>query len=442
MQERILIVDDDPMVLEVLSAVLSREGFQVTPASSGAEGLAALAEQPHSLALCDIRMPGMDGFELLAEIRRRHPELDVVLTTGYASVEGALDALALGAVDYLTKPLKPKEIVARLRSILRRRELEAEVLELQRSLHLRCDVRNLVSASPKMRAVATAVQRVADDGETVVLRGEPGSGRKFLARAIHYSGSRREEPFELVNCASPPHEGLGALLFGRREEPRSQRHGLLERHRGGSLHLHRLEHCPRDVQQRLGQALASRTAAGSGDGRPGPGRLIVSTDASPEDLLASGRLVPELGSLSKATAIHLPPLRERAADLPGLVAAFAEQYSVDQGHSIEVRPSALALLAEREFPGNLRELFALLRHAATLCLDGVLDDGILGLALGTAPISENGGRPIAADLGKREYQLVVRAVQRNPGRLDEAARELGVSRTTLWRRMRKYNIKT
>jgi transcriptional regulator of acetoin/glycerol metabolism len=146
--------------------------------------------------------------------------------------------------------------------------------------------------------------------------------------------------------------------------------------------------------------------------------------------------------LSKATAIHLPPLRERAADLPGLVAAFCEQYGVDQGRSIEVRPAALALLAEREFPGNLRELFALLRHAATLCLDGVLDEVVLRLALGTAPISENGGRPIAVDLGKREYQLVVRAVQRNPGRLDEAARELGVSRTTLWRRMRKYNIKT
>ena len=123
------------------------------------------------------------------------------------------------------------------------------------------------------------------------------------------------------------------------------------------------------------------------------------------------------------------------------MAAFCEQYSVDHGRAIEVDASALALLGARDFPDNVRELFALLRHAATLCLDGVVDDEVLLRALGTSPISENGRRPIAADLGQRELQLVLRAVQRNPGRLDEAARELGVSRTTLWRRMRKYNIK-
>lgn len=440
MQERILIVDDDPLVLEVLDAVLTREGFEVTQATSGADALQRLGERAHGLALCDIRMPGMDGFELLEEIRRLHPNVDVVLTTGYGSLEGAVDAMALGAADYLTKPLKPKEIVARLRSIQRRRELEAEVHELHRELHLRHDIRNVVAESPKMRAVVTAIQRVGLNDQPVVLRGQPGTGRRFLARAIHYSSERKQGPFEAIDCASPPREGVEALLLGRRDGGRRPRRGLLERKASGSVHLHRLEHCSEDLQRKLAAVIDSRSIQTGPDSRvPLEARLILSFGDDLDGLLDGGRIVPELETLRKFTAIHLPPLSERAQDLPGLVSAFCDQYAIDQGTTISVSPEAMSSLAEKHFARNAREFFAFLRHAATLSLDGVISRETIERASIRPETSDK--RPIADALGDREHQIVLRAVQRNPGRLDEAARELGVSRTTLWRRMRKYDIK-
>ena len=442
MQERILIVDDDPVVLEVLTAVLAREGFAVTQAVSGPEGLDALGRVPHALALCDIRMPGMDGFELLGKIRRRHPEVDVVLTTGYGSLEGAVDALAQGAVDYLTKPLKPREIVARLRAILERRRLQARVSELQRELHRRHDLRNLVAESDRMRALATALERVAAADDPVLLRGEPGTGRRLVARAIHYSGERRERGFDAVECDSPPREGLELYLFGHFQEGRRPRRGQLERLAGGTLHLHRLEHLPPKLQQRLAHAIVA------GEVRTGPSssarittRLVLSCADGLETLLAEGRLVPELVCLRDVTALDLPPLAERGADLPGLLEVFCERHAIDHGRRMEVTPEAQEHLAGTPLSGNVAELFRVLGHAATLSLDSRLTPDTIERALRRSRAAEGPRRPIAADLGDREYQLVLRAVQRNPGRLDEAARELGVSRTTLWRRMRKYDIK-
>jgi len=442
MKERILLVDDDPVVLEVLEAVLVREGFQITRATTGVEGLEILGREPHALALCDIRMPGMDGFELLREIRRRHPELDVVLTTGYGSVEGAVDAMALGAADYLTKPLKPKEVVARLRAVLRRRQLEAELHELQRELHLRSDIRSLVAESPRMRALVTAIQRIGGDAQPVLLRGEAGSGRRFVARAIHFSGERRDGPFESIDCASPPRKGLEALLFTQGEGGPRTRRGLLERLKGGSLHLHRLEHAAPEVQRELGNAIGS---AARGDRPEAPAaeqaRLILSLDQDLDALLGWGRLPSELDVLRTATVLDLPPLRERGQDLPGLIATFCRQHAVDQGRQLQIAADVVPALAGRELAGNVRELFDLLKRAATLSLDGVVTREALDRAERLTHSVAQGGRPIADDLGDREYQLVMGAVQRNPGRLDEAARELGVSRTTLWRRMRKYGIR-
>jgi two-component system response regulator HydG len=319
------------------------------------------------------------------------------------------------------------------------------VNELQRELHQRHDLRNLVAESPRMRALVTAVERVAGRAEPVLLLGEPGSGRRFLARAVHFSGPRRRAPFELLDCESPPREGLERCLFGHVSEGGRPRQGQLERLAGGTLHIHRLEACPRELQRKLAKVLASgEVRTGYDPPRALETRLVLSPGeprGGLEALFADGRLIEELECLRGLTTLELPPLRERAQDLPGLVQAFCEQYEIDHGRRLEITPEARASLEEGDFPCNVRQLFRLLGHAATMALDGELSSELLQRARRQAGGVAGTGRPIAADLGDREYQLVLGAVQRNPGRLDEAARELGVSRTTLWRRMRKYDIK-
>jgi len=445
MLDRILVVDDEPIVLEVVADVLDREGFHVSQALDGRSALEVLEREPHGLVLCDLHMPGMDGLELLKEVRRCHPGTDVILMTGFGTVDGAIDAMAQGAADYVTKPLKPREIVARIRAILERRKLEAEVHSLQSELRSRYDRHNLVAASPRMMGVASALARISSSEDPVLLYGEPGSGLRFLACAVHYQSPRRDGPFLCVDCGSESRSVVGAAIFGRREDGQRLQRGALERAKDGTLHLRRVEELPPAAQAKLAAALRSeRFSRDDGDGEEIPlrARLILSASAPLSELLANGRVVPELELLNDCVTIQMPPLRLRSQDLTGLVLVFLDRYAVEHGQTLRVEAEAIDRLRNHEFPGNVRQLFGVLRHAATLSPDGTLRREAIERSLRQSSLATPAASgPIAHHLGDWEHQLVQRAVHRHPGRLDEAARELGVSRTTLWRRMRKYNIR-
>ena len=444
MIDRILIVDDEPLVLEVLRDVLTSEGFTVSQASKAELALEMLAREPHALVLCDIRMPGMDGFELLRAVRRSHPGTDVIMMTGFGSLDGAIDAMALGAADYLIKPLKPKEIVTRLRAILHRRGLEAEVHVLQNELRSRYEIKNLVASSPRMAGVVSALNHMAQSDEPVVIHGEAGTGRRFVGRTVHYGSRRRGGPFAALACDASSSSDLETAIFGRREEGKRLRRGQLERSSTGTLHLFHLEHMVPDLQRRIAGALACGNYNRVNDLEPMPleTRLLFSTDAPPAELLASGRLVPEFAALRDAITLHIPSLKNRREDIPGLVAGFFEEHAAENGTTLRIEPQAVELLGDHEYPGNVGQLFAVLRHSVNLSLSGVVTAEVIRRSLRQVSFAVDTSAPqaIAAQLGDREHELVLRAVQRNPGQLDEAARELGVSRTTLWRRMRKYGI--
>jgi len=435
--ERILIVDDERVVLETLVDVLQAEGFSVAQASDARSALSHLAAEPVAIVLSDIRMPDMDGMELLHDVRRLHPGTDVVLMTGFASVDGAIEAMGAGAADYLIKPLRPKEVIARVRSILQRRRLESQLHSLQSELRSRHELHNVVAQSTRMSAVVTALHRVRDSADPVVVHGEDGVGRRFIARALHFSGARRAAPFEVVDARTPSEHGFEDALWGVRTPTGRWRRGLFERLEHGTLHLIGLEALGTHEQELLGRALEtlSYTPPGSDEVVPIRCRILISVTDAPGEELERGAL----SVLRSLVNIRVPPLRQRTDDLPGLVAHFAESYAVEQGRTLRIAPRVMDLLATFAFPGNVRQLFAVLSNAATISIDGVLTPEHIERSLRQSNLSE--ARPIADQLGDREHQVVLQAVQRNPGRLDQAAKELGVSRTTLWRRMRKYGIR-
>jgi two-component system response regulator HydG len=439
--ERILIVDDERVVLETLVDILQSEGFSVSQAGDARSALSLMSAEPVAIVLSDIRMPDMDGMEMLHEVRRLHPGVDVVLMTGFASVDGAIEAMSAGAADYLIKPLRPKEVVARVRSILQRRRLESELHSLQSELRSRHELHNLVAQSPRMASVVTALHRVRDSHDPIVIHGEEGSGRRFIARALHYSGARRANPFHMVDVRAVSDGSVIDELWGVRTPSGRWRRGWFERIDQGTLNLFGIEALDREQQERIGSALETRsyTPPGATEARAINGRLVVTTGEAPTDAIANGSLSPGLSVLQSLVNIRVPPLRQRTDDLPGLVARFMEEYAVEHGRGLRLAPRVLDRVASHSFPGNVRQLFAVLTQAAKHSLDGVLAAEHVDRSLRQSDVA--GTRAIADHLGDREHQLVLHAVQRNPGRLDQAARELGVSRTTLWRRMRKYGIR-
>ncbi len=444
MQERILVVDDEQVVLDVLEQTLAREGFVVSKQTSAEAALEELGRDAFDLVLCDIRLPGMDGLEFLNEVRRMYPGIDVVLMTGYGSIEEAIDAMALGAVDYLIKPLNPKEIVARLRSITQRRRLEARVHELHGDLCSKYDPHQIVARSPRMLAVVAAIRRLNNDQDHVVLSGEPGTGKRLIARCIWSSSLRRGEPFQVVDCGLLPPASIEQILFGARQPGGRIRRGHIERLAGGTLHLANGEALPLDVQAKLFAAAASGSFQRHGDSASVPllARLLISLSASVDTLIAARKLAPEANVLRQWATIPVPPLSARREDLPELVAQLLDRYEVDSGVRLSLKPDALALLDRCDFPGNVRQLSAVVQHAGSLAPNGVVSADVLQKSLRQAPGTQGDSAASIADhLNDREYQLVLRVVQRYPRQLDLAAKELGVSRTTLWRRMRKYDIR-
>lgn len=445
MLDRILVVDDEPIVRQVIGEVLSIHQFHVVQAGDGPEALDLLDREPFTLVLCDIRMPGMDGFELLREIRRGHPGIDVIMMTGYGSIDGAVDAMSMGAADYLIKPLKPKEIVARIRTVIERRRLEEQIHHLQSQLRTRHDLSQVVAESPRMNAVLSSLRRIAPLEDHVHLTGEPGTGREFLAQAIHYASLRRDEPIECVRCETVNPERFPGQLFGQKQDGGRARRGLLEQVEGGTLFLHHLESLPIALQEEIGQLIEQGgfTRRGGERNIPLRARIITSTETPVTTLLDEGKLSGALAPVRSWVSIAVPPLRQRIEDLPRLVEGFVSRFEIDNGQRLQISHDAIQALEGLDYETNVSQLFAILTHSAGMAPNGEVTAEQIAKSARQGPRTpEENATPMSEQLGDREYQLVVRAIQRHPRRLDQAAKELGVSRTTLWRRMRKYGIKT
>jgi two-component system, NtrC family, response regulator AtoC len=373
MNEKILIVEDEETLRESLARVFMREGYQVVGTHEAESAMALLQDGTFDLILTDIVLPGSSGIELLKWIKDTAPDQMVIIMTAYASLETAVETLRSGAYDYVVKPIIHEEIKQIVRNALKVRALHKENILLQKQLTGYYDLSRIIAQSPEMLQIIARTKALPEPGNAVLIIGEVGTGKRLLARSIHFSGVRAERPFVTINLRAIPAELQETKLFGKAREPLSGfnriTRGLLEEANGGTVYLSGIELLPLQLQDKLGRALADW------EFQP-PGRaemlkidltIIASTDRELDELVSAGRFHGDLYQRLQAVTFRLPPLRDRKEDLAELTQFFLRYYAGEFGKNISsVEPEVLTEFLAYHWPGNVRELRSIIERAALL----------------------------------------------------------------------------
>ncbi len=467
----ILIVDDEESVRWALRKALERANYRVMLAADGRSGLAAAGEPGVDLMLLDVRLPGTDGLEVLREIRKRRPELPVIMMTAYGTLQVAVEAMKLGAYDYIGKPFDMDEVLLVVEKALEAQALAQEVLRLRQGVEERFDLGGIVGASPAMQQIFKAVGKVAGTDLTVLLRGESGTGKELIARAIHENSRRRGRPFIPVNCAAIPRELLESELFGHEKGAFTgavaARRGRFEQAEGGTVFLDEVGDMDLSLQTKLLRVLQERRIErlGGEGALPVDVRIVAATNQDLEAAVARRAFREDLFYRLNVVTIHLPPLRDRREDIPALVAHFLNAFAQEQRAAPKVvSPEALALLQAYGWPGNVRELENVVKRAAALATTSlILPDHLPDGLRSRAAAEEEGLHPdsfpaewIRAELNRLqgsqdgrlrdhfvacvERPLLELVLRRAGGNQVKAADLLGINRNTLRKRIRELGI--
>lgn len=458
---RVLTVDDEEVVCESIRRVLSAEGYDVSTSTSSRAGLELLRKEHFDLLLLDIKMPEMDGIEMLRAARDISPETEVLIITGYATIETAVEAIKLGAFDYLEKPVSPPQLLVATARALERKHLVDLTRRLRSELETRHKIGNVICSSAPMRKVMELVSRVAPTNSTVLITGETGTGKDVIARAIHYNSARRDGPLVIADCASLAESLLESELFGHVRGAFTgavkDRKGLAETARGGTLFLDEISTISPQIQGSLLRLLQEREIRPVGSDKPVPVdvRLIAATNRNLQELVDEGTFREDLFYRMSVFTIQLPPLRERPEEVPLLAHHFIQRFSEEFGKPIDsITPRAMAVLEAHDWPGNVREL----QHAmerAVLLADGRTIDVDAIPAGGEAPGAIWADVPDdAATLADRKQELrasavdrierlfVIKALRKAGWNVSQAARDVGMARPNLHALMRKHGITT
>jgi two-component system response regulator AtoC len=450
--DRILIVDDDDALRESLELVLVAEGYGVVSAASARAALAAIEQATFDVVLCDLRMPGMDGMELLPQLVRRLPGVAVILMSAYGSADLAVEALRRGAYDYLAKPFQPSEVVLTIRKARERERLRLANQILRRDLARAVGDRPIVAASQGMIDVLEVVERAAEFKATVLLTGESGTGKEVLARAIHAQSGRRTEAFVALNCGAIPETLLESELFGHAKGAFTgadrARRGLFVEADGGSIFLDEIGELPPSLQVKLLRVLQEEEVRPLGESKSFhvDARVIAATSRDLEHDVADGRFRQDLFYRLNVVRIRVPPLRERREDIPVLVDHFLERFRHALAKPVRgITDDALDRLVAHAWPGNVRELENVIERAMILAES----DRITLRELPPSVVSpESGpGRPAAGDLSLRrarkalEADLIERALRATGGNRTHAARLLEISHRALLYKIKEYGLR-
>jgi two-component system response regulator HydG len=446
---RILVIDDDHGVRDSMTRMLRGAGFTVETAATGEEGVAAGKGNMFDVILSDMRMPGISGLEVLQRLRELRVDSAFIVMTGFGTIDTAVEAMKLGAVDFVQKPFFRDELLMRVRAAAERRGLARQVDLLQKQLRARGPVDTLIGESEPMRRVKDLIGRVASAPGTVLITGETGTGKELVARALHASSNRASKEFVALNCAALTDSLLENELFGHARGAftgaAGARAGLIEHANGGTLFLDEIGTMAAGVQAKLLRALEAGEVRriGENDVRTVDVRFVAATNADLQASVDAGRFRSDLFYRLNVHCIHLPPLRERPGDLEHLLAFFLERVGPPAGvtgFSDEARAGLLAF----DYPGNVRQLEHVIQRAVAVARGPIVDAADLPeelfAARGADPQSTAADGTVAAARERAEREMIVTTLARNDGEVTATARELQVSRTTLWRLMKKHQI--
>jgi DNA-binding NtrC family response regulator len=453
----VLVVDDHELYRKAVERILVRAGHQVSTARDAGEAMQLVTHEPVDLVLCDVKMPGISGLELVRQVREVQPDLPCIVITGYGGAEASLEALRAGAYWYLEKPVEPAhhDVLRRLAAqAIEHGRLKAENRLLQRQLQGRYRFENVVGSSAALRRVLEVVERVADTDSTVLITGESGTGKEMIARALHWSSRRAERMFVTVNCGAIPEELLESELFGHVRgaftNAVSHREGRFALAHGGTIFLDEIGDMSPNLQVKLLRVLQDRTFEPVGSSHPVKVdvRVIAATHQNLEQAIREKRFREDLYYRLNVIPIVVPPLRERREDLPLLVAHFLREASEEkQLGPCTIAPDALAKLAQYDWPGNVRELENLIERLVVLRGAGEIGVAELPpeLQAGREPVPAPSRLPPAGVafhevVDRFEADLILQALERTHWNKNQAARLLGLNRTTLLEKIKKKRL--
>ncbi len=442
----ILVVDDEEVMCESLAAWLREDGYTVNTARSGREAVAKAREREHAMYFIDLKMPGgMDGIETMIEIRRLHPDASIIIITAYATVDTAISAMKEGAQEYIVKPCNPAEISLLVSRIMKVKNLQRENQILRKKLTKRYHYRDIISKNAKMREILDLVSQVANMRSTVLIRGESGTGKELIARALHYSSDRAGNPFVGISCAALAESLLESELFGYEKGAftgaNAQKKGKFELADGGTIFLDEIGDISPKLQGDLLRVLQERCfyrLGGTGEVQV-DARVIAATHKNLAQAVQEGAFREDLYYRLNVIEIRVPPLRERRDDIPLLVAHFIEKLAHELRKNLSgVSEAAMKLLMDYEWPGNVRELENAIERAIVTARDSMLGEDDFRFLAARSP--QSWSPPPNLTLQEIEKQAIIAAIQRSQGNIKEAALVLGIDRSTLYDKIKRYEI--
>ncbi|WP_242343170.1 sigma-54-dependent transcriptional regulator [Anaeromyxobacter terrae] len=442
---RILVVDDEEIVRESLGGWLEKDGYTVGTMPEGRSAIEALKGERWSIMIVDLKMPGMDGLQVLEEAKKLQPDVAVVIMTAYATVDTAVTAMKMGAYDYLVKPFDPEELSLMMQKIVSQQSLVRENAVLRQALRQEYRFRDLLSKSPAMQSVFELARTAARSNSTILVLGESGSGKEVLARAIHAESPRAGGPFVAVSCAALTESLLESELFGHEKGAFtgaiSRRKGKFEAAHGGTLFLDEVGDIGPKLQLDLLRVLEERRFHRVGGNEPieVDVRIVAATNRDLRRAAREGKFREDLFYRLNVIPILIPPLRERREDIPLLVENFVERLAVEMKRRVDgLTPEAMSALMAHDWPGNVRELRNVLERGAVVATGPVIQLSDLGLP---AKLDAQPRHGTLASLEEVERRHVAAMLAHTNGNVSQSARILGIDRVTLYNKMKKWGLR-
>ncbi|MFO0802884.1 MAG: sigma-54 dependent transcriptional regulator [Gemmataceae bacterium] len=454
--QRVLVVEDAKDARDTLQTMLKVAlKLEVDAAADGSQALVMLGERPYSLIVTDLKMPKIDGMKLIQEIQGKKLPCTVIVTTGNGTIADAVEAMKLGAYDFLIKPPDPQRLILLAKRALRERRLHDEVLQLREQVHGNHTFLNVLSKSPKMHDVFELISQISDTSSTVLITGETGTGKEQVARAIHdASAEQRSGPFVPINCAAFNENLLESELFGHEKGSftgaEKKRIGRFEQANGGTLFLDEIGDVPMPMQVKLLRVLQERRfeRVGGGDPVDIDVRVVAATHQNMEKLIQEGKFREDLYFRLNVVRIDLPPLRERPEDIPVLVSHFCRKYARPGKPTPEVSDEAMAVLQASPWPGNVRQLENAIERACITTRDGKIEVQNLPKDMGASPAKRRTKldlkRPLPELLAEftasLEKRYLRKALRKTRGHVGKAAKLAGLSRRSVSDKIATYGI--